>query len=1011
MPALVLCPPALIKTWEKALEKFGQGFLKSGDVKTLSAKGSSKGKSKLPSTHSPKVFIVPYTMLAKVTADNIITPHQFGIVIADESHNLKEKESQRTIRALPYLKQATVTVALTGTPEVNRPVELFTQVHGIRPDIFDDYQGFVKRYCDAKEGRHGEQDVKGSSNETELKNILNHTVMIRRLKSDVLHDLASKCREIRKIPADPKYLDDYKALDRKYQLVLDKLSRRGGGGFQKDLEGEKSMLQTQQYLQTGLCKVKEVVHELELLVTAARKFSDASLTSHSDETSVINHKNDVISTLECDDFIQSPRIMETSTIDLIGESVPVVLLESSDDDDTRASKGQFNECEELVNSSSDESCGRVKGSSGRKKRLQSRSTRSGSAPKRRLRRGCVEIAEDCDSDCLSMTDYVHVDRNLSRKSMSDTDNSSTWSDDGDELFFGERALPKTKMKKEKGKKTSRGKSSVNVDIDTSLVTSSDDEGSAKKAWKDLFGNKRKAPTKSRHTGGGVDDVAGVYNRGSKTNCGLIHKIVVFAHHKRVMDSLEESLRKLKVSYCRVDGETAQSKRTQLLDDFQDGDIYDVALLSITACGTGLTLTRANVALFAELAWSCGTISQAEDRIHRIGQIAESVRIIYMICDDTADRYMWPKIQEKFKNIGNTIGMKDSSLGATEHKSKQGMSLSKGAHSSGPKAFGSQAQQSLMDSYISASQVYGSRTAPSKSSSAAGKLSTTINVPKTHDDAPPRLSNSTPVQSLPHDTNTGNCVPSAYASGSTASNESSLHHHIPQVNPPLTGDSESKLSSNGISPGKSIPSTTSAYPPSLPTSTNSPATIARNARIAENKLKAQMRLQHRRIAQQQMTTLKSTAMLEGNAPPQIKNINSTQISVSENNVKGTQPPDFNCVHFTTGGGIPITVSDEIMGKISIDKRYSSEPNVYNCATAVTGASVSSTRGGIDIISSAVRNAAPQRPRCNEISPGFPSNVHKVDIQQGRDGNQHDKLSSTCGNRMGDVVAKTTKRSID
>ena len=43
---------------------------------------------------------------------------------------------------------------------------------------------------------------------------------------------------------------------------------------------------------------------------------------------------------------------------------------------------------------------------------------------------------------------------------------------------------------------------------------------------------------------------------------------------------------------------------------------DVALLSLTACGTGLNLTRANVALFAELAWSPGLVLQAEDRIHR-----------------------------------------------------------------------------------------------------------------------------------------------------------------------------------------------------------------------------------------------------------------------------------------------------------------------------------------------------------------------------------------------------------
>eukprot|EP01084_Bolivina_argentea_P254755 428347_1 len=121
----------------------------------------------------------------------------FKVVIADESHAIKTLDAQRTVATLPVLQKANHVICLSGTPVLSRPAEIFTTLRALLPNVYleSDWIPFADRYCDAKHGRFG-LDTSGCSNSSELKLLLEGTVMLRRLKRDVLKQLPEKKREV-----------------------------------------------------------------------------------------------------------------------------------------------------------------------------------------------------------------------------------------------------------------------------------------------------------------------------------------------------------------------------------------------------------------------------------------------------------------------------------------------------------------------------------------------------------------------------------------------------------------------------------------------------------------------------------------------------------------------------------------------------------------------------------------------------------------------------------------------
>ena len=179
-PALIIVPASLKLNWYKEIGKWIP-------CHTTNIIWASKDLIQ----PNQDIYIINYDLLAK-KKDELATLN-YKTVILDECTYIKEPKAIRSKNAIFLGKRAEYVLALTGTPILNRPSELFNSLNLVDPKRFPKAWAYYKRYCNLFYNSWA-WDYRGASNLSELKEKLK-PVMIRRLKSDVLKDLPPKRRE------------------------------------------------------------------------------------------------------------------------------------------------------------------------------------------------------------------------------------------------------------------------------------------------------------------------------------------------------------------------------------------------------------------------------------------------------------------------------------------------------------------------------------------------------------------------------------------------------------------------------------------------------------------------------------------------------------------------------------------------------------------------------------------------------------------------------------------------
>eukprot|EP00929_Paragymnodinium_shiwhaense_P043950 TRINITY_DN22553_c0_g1_i2.p1 TRINITY_DN22553_c0_g1~~TRINITY_DN22553_c0_g1_i2.p1 ORF type:complete len:1101 (-),score=183.88 TRINITY_DN22553_c0_g1_i2:52-3354(-) len=206
------------------------------------------------------------------------------------------------------------------------------------------------------------------------------------------------------------------------------------------------------------------------------------------------------------------------------------------------------------------------------------------------------------------------------------------------------------------------------------------------------------------------------------------KVVVFAHHIRVLDRICKAAEVEEVPLIRIDGSTPPLVRQSLVHRFKEPSAASptLAVIGVTACAVGVDLSAASLAVFVELPPDISWLLQAEDRLHRRGQknpvdivvlLAQSVpssagrpsqdaamseKDVARCCD--GDAFKWRALQRRHTEV---VSLHDSKIAGASRG---------GEDSQGPDNDEADVHQAFCQRLQSVGQQSGSSSASSESGS-------------------------------------------------------------------------------------------------------------------------------------------------------------------------------------------------------------------------------------------------------------------------------------------------------
>lgn len=240
-PALIVCPATAKINWQREFTKWAP------TRRVCVVTGTASQRRRLIATPAD-VYIVGFealrthTRLAGYGSTRLTTEEktpkelnqiEWAAVIVDEAHRAVDPHAKQTRSIWGVSANTPFRFALTGTPIVNSPDDLWALLHYEAPIEWPSKSKYLDRYCKLSYNRWGGMQVDGLNphNQEEFYSLIEPR-LLRRPKSLVLPWLPPKVYERRDVPMSPKQKKAYDefnagsvaALDSGTSIAIDPLT-------------------------------------------------------------------------------------------------------------------------------------------------------------------------------------------------------------------------------------------------------------------------------------------------------------------------------------------------------------------------------------------------------------------------------------------------------------------------------------------------------------------------------------------------------------------------------------------------------------------------------------------------------------------------------------------------------------------------------------------------------------------------------------------------------------------